>query len=326
MKSRKILRVGAPVLAVGLMWATVATAQAGAGTVLNPGQANKSSAALVSKLKENKSLAKLVPARIRKSGTLLVGAQMENAPDDFFSGSSKAAVGFEVNLASGIGKLLGLKVKYLQLPNWDTIVPSVQDGRVDMSMTAMNDTAQRELEINFIDYLVDGVGILVKAGNPENITTPANLCGKNVTDSAGTTQEEYLDSLNAAGGTCASNKITEVVATSTAQEIANLETGRADAILNDNITDAYDQQTLPSEVYSVPYAPINSGPYGIGFPKDDKGLLKAVQGALKSLMAGGSSSIYSKILTNWNVASVAIPTSEAVENGCASVFSSSCGS
>lgn len=292
------------------------------GAALNPGQANKASNGYLSSLKYDAALHKLLPASIKSKGYILVGAQMENAPDDFFSGSSQAPVGFEVNMAKGIGKVLGVKIKYLQLPQWDSIVPSVQDGRVNMSMTAMNDTAAREQLINFIDYLTDGVGILVKAGNPENITGPSSLCGKNVTDVAGTTQEQFLDSLNATGGACASDQITEVIAPSTAQEIINLETGRADAILNDNITDAYDQQTNPA-VYAVPYKPINPGPYGIGFAKDSGSLMKAVQGAMLKLMAGGSKSVYTKILTAWNVASVAIPYPTI--NGCASTFKADCG-
>lgn len=320
MWKRKLLRMGAPMLAAGMMVFGVVGSAGGAA--LNPGQANKVSNGYLTSLKYDAALHKLLPASIKKKGYILVGAQMENAPDDFFSGSSQAPVGFEVNMARGIGKVLGVKIKYLQLPQWDSIVPSVQDGRVNMSMTAMNDTAAREQLINFIDYLTDGVGILVKAGNPENITGPSSLCGKNVTDVAGTTQEQFLDSLNATGGACASDQITEVIAPSTAQEIINLETGRADAILNDNITDAYDQQTN-SSVYAVPYKPINPGPYGIGFAKDNGSLMKAVQGAMLKLMAGGSHSVYTKILTAWNVAPVAI--SYPTINGCASTFKADCG-
>lgn len=316
MFKQKLGRAGIPVLVLGLVGLGIAPlAGASAGTALNPGQANKAASQLVAKVKENVALHKMLPSWILKKGYILVGAQMENAPDDFFSGTSTKAVGFEVNLARAIGKVLGVGIQYLQIPTWSSIVPAVQTGRVDMSMTAMNDRVAREQLINFVDYLVDGIGILVKAGNPQNITGPSSLCGKNVTDSAGTTQEIYLDSLNATGGLCASNRITEVIASSTAQELVNLATGRADAILNDNITDSYDQQTLPHAVYAVPYAPIMSGPYGIGFPKDDVRLLRAVQKSMTSLMAGGNSSTYVKILTDWNVASVAIPA--AVVNGCA---------
>jgi polar amino acid transport system substrate-binding protein len=319
MLKQKLFRLGVPMLAAGMVAFGVAGSAGGAA--LNPGQANKVSNGYLSALKYDAALHKLLPASIKSKGYILVGAQMENAPDDFFSGSSQSAVGFEVNMAKGIGKVLGVKIKYLQLPNWDSIVPSVQDGRVNMSMTAMNDTTARQQLINFIDYLTDGVGILVKAGNPENITGPSGLCGKNVTDVAGTTQEAYLDSLNAAGGICASNQITEVIAPSTAQEIINLTTGRADAILNDNITDAYDQQTNPA-VYSVPYKPIDPGPYGIGFAKTSGSLEKAVQGAMLKLMAGGSSSVYMKILTAWNVASVAIPYPTI--NGCSTTYAADC--
>ena len=134
-------------------------------------------------------------------------------------------------------------------------------------------------------------------------------------DSAGTTQESYLQSLNAAGGLCASNPITEILAASTAQELADLATNRADAVLNDNITDAFDAQTMGGAVEAVNYPAIESGPYGIGIPKDDVHLLKAVDGALGVLMKGGATSTYKEILNAWNVGSVSIPA--PVINGCA---------
>ncbi|MBW4078621.1 MAG: transporter substrate-binding domain-containing protein [Acidobacteria bacterium] len=312
----KLRRVGLSITVVGLAglgMAPLASASS-AGSVNNPGQANKISNSYVAMAQEDVALHKMLPPSILKKGFILVGAQMMNAPDDFFSGTANTPVGFEVNLAHAIGRELGVGIKYLQLPVWSSIVPAVQDGRVDMSMTAMNDLVAREKLINFVDYLVDGIGILVKGGNPQKITGPSSLCGKNVTDSAGTTQELYLQSLNATGGPCASNPIHEVIASSTAQELANLASGRADAVLNDNITDAYDTQTMHGAVASVNYPPIHSGPYGIGVGKSDVKLLRAVDGALKNLMKGGSHSIYKEILTAWNVAPVSIPA--PLINGC----------
>lgn len=321
----KLRRVGLSVAAAGLIGMGMApmAGASSAGSVNNPGQANKVSNSYVATATEDVALHNMLPSWILKKGFILVGAQFENAPDDFFSGTANTPVGFEVNLAHAIGKELGIGIKYMQLPVWSSIVPAVQDGRVDMSMTAMNDLVPREQLINFVDYLVDGIGILVKGGNPLHITGPSSLCGKNVTDSAGTTQERYLQSLNAAGGLCASNQIHEVIASSTAQELANLATGRADAVLNDNITDAFDAQTMHGAVTAVNYPPIESGPYGIGVGKSDVRLLKAVNGALQNLMKGGKKSIYQEILTAWNVASVSIPA--PVINGCAKpIYRKSC--
>lgn len=312
----KLRQVGLPIVVAGLLGLGLAPlASASTGAVNSPGTANKLSNSYFAKVKEDVKLHNMLPSWILKHGYILIGAQFQNAPDDFYSGTAQTPVGFEVNLAHAIGKELGIGIQYLQLPLWSSIVPAVQDGRVDMSMTAMNDRVSREQLINFVDYLVDGIGILVKGGNPENINGPADLCGKNVTDSAGTTQESYLQSLNAAGGLCASKPITEVLASSTGQELANLATGRADAVLNDNITDAFDAQTMHGAVTSVNYPAIESGPYGIGVTKSDVKLLKAVYGAMQHLMSGGSNSIYTKILTAWNVAPVGIPA--PVINGCA---------
>jgi polar amino acid transport system substrate-binding protein len=283
---------------------------------MTPGQANKVSTGYVSKVKMNASLHASLPASIKSTGTLTIGAQLLASPYAYLSSTQKP-MGFEVNLASAIGKVLGVKIKWVQFPQWNSIIPAVQTGRVNMSLAYMNDTSLREKTINFVDYLASGLVIIVKAGNPQNILGPSGLCGKNVSVQAASTQEIYLKSLNATGGVCAANPVTEVVIQAEAQDVLNLTTGRADAYLDNNISGGYAAATNPA-VYEVPYATIEPGPYGIGFAKNSKTLEKAVQGAMTSLMAGGKTSTYQKIFSAWGVASAEIP--KPTINGCVSAY------
>ncbi len=222
-------------------------------------------------------------------------------------------MGFEVNLGDAIGKELGVKVKWVQFPQWNSIIPAVQTGRVNMSIAYMNDTSLREKTINFVDYLQSGIVMIVKAGNPENIASPADLCGKTVEVQAASVQEIYLKSLNATGGACAAKPITELVDQAEAQGRINITTGRADAAFDNNISGG--DGAAASGVYVVPYPVIEPGPYGIGFSKSSGSLEKAVQGAMFRLMAGGNASVYQKIFSAWGVASAAI--ARPTTNGCA---------
>ena len=311
---RKWLQVGVPLLAAGILTFGVAPFAGASGKVLTSGQANKVSNGYLSQIKPNASLHALLPASIKAKGFILIGAQLLAPPYGYLSNTQKP-MGFEVNLGDAVGKVLGVKIKWLQLPQWNSIVPAVQEGRVNMSLTYMNDTALREQLINFVDYLASGIVIIVKAGNPEKIVGPSGLCGKNVSVQSPSVQEIYLKSLNATGGVCASNPITEVVIQSEAQDVINLTTGRADAYFDNNISGGYAAATNSAAVYEVPYKVIEPGPYGMGFAKNSQPLMRAVHGAMIKLMAGGRTSVYQKIFTAWGVASAAIAKSTI--NGCA---------
>jgi polar amino acid transport system substrate-binding protein len=183
-----------------------------------------------------------------------------------------------------------------------------------MTMSAMNDTSAREAYVDFVDYLVDGIGIEVQAGNPDKVTGPMSLCGQSVAVVSGTTQATYATTLSAQCTAAGQGAVTAVISSGTPQEQLSLTTGRVAAVLNDNITDAYDQATQPSVFEAINYKPIEPGPYGIGINKADPGLRSAVRTALQNLMTDG---IYGKILTAWNISSVGI--TKATINGAVSL-------
>jgi polar amino acid transport system substrate-binding protein len=289
----------ASVMALG---AVSGPALAAAGHVNTPAEANAIGMRIANSVKLDKALAAELPAALRKSGVLVIGAQLQQPPDDYYAPNGKTPIGFEVDIAQALGNELGLKIRYLPMA-FDALIPSLQDGRVDMTMSAMNDTLPREKAVNFVDYLVDGIGILVQKGNPHHISTPMNLCGLSVTAVSGTTQQAYANQLSSECKASGKKPVTLVLSSSTAQEEESLITGRVAAILNDVITDAYDVQTQPSLYQAVNYPPINPGPYGIGINKKDPKLLKAVQAALQRLMNNG---VFRKILIAWGVASTAL--------------------
>jgi polar amino acid transport system substrate-binding protein len=274
-----------------------------ASAASSPTVANASGSKVAAGVRLDKALQALLPAQVRKSGTLVIGAQLQQPPDDYYAADGKTPVGFEVNLAHALGNALGLKISY-QAMAFDSLITSLQDNRVDITMSAMNDTALREKSVNFVDYLVDGIGFLVQAGNPDHITGPMSFCGKSVTVVAGTTQQAYAAQLSAQCKAKGKGAINVVVGTSTAQEDESLTTGRVAAVFNDNITDAYDVQTQPKLFSAVNYRPIEPGPYGIGVNKHDPQLLNAVRQALQHLMATGA---YKQILSAWDLGSVAVP-------------------
>ena len=263
---------------------------------------------IVDGVTEDTALAGGLPADLT---ALTVGSNVQSPPNNFYAEDGSTPVGFEVDIITAIGKKLGLDVTYSDMA-FDSLITSLQTGRVDTTIAGMNDTPERQATIDFVDYFESGITIMVQKGNPAGIEASADLCGKAIAVVQGTTQEDFASEQSAE---CESNgeDPLEVTATpSDSQNQTQLRTGRVDAILNDLPTAVYISKTAGDGEYfeTVDQDPINGGPYGIGVAKEDTALRDAMQQALQSLIDDGT---YGEILEAWDVTSGAVD--QATVNG-----------
>ncbi|MBP1929827.1 polar amino acid transport system substrate-binding protein [Methanolinea mesophila] len=76
--------------------------------------------------------------------------------------------GFDIDSARWIAEREGFTVEFVQIP-WDTIIPTLQDGRIDMIYSGMAITPERQKEVNFtIPYYTVNTSMAVRSGS--NIT------------------------------------------------------------------------------------------------------------------------------------------------------------
>jgi polar amino acid transport system substrate-binding protein len=68
-------------------------------------------------------------ANVRKAGELVVGTEMQFAPFDFLENGQQA--GFNKDLFAEIGKELGVKVRFIDLP-WPSVLPGLEAHKFDM--------------------------------------------------------------------------------------------------------------------------------------------------------------------------------------------------
>ena len=266
-----------------------------------------STSAIVGAVTKDDALAATLPPAIAQAGKLRVGSNIQNPPNNFYAADGRTPVGSEVDLAKALGAKLGLAVEHQDMA-FGSLITSLQAGRIDMTMAAMNDTAERQQAIDFVDYFTSGITIMVRKGNPEGIKGPDDLCGKSVAVNLGSSQEKYAKEFQ-----CLSGDPVSVTATdSDTQNQNQLRTGRVAAILNDLPTAVYVAKTAgDGEFFEVvDQAPINGGPYGIGVNKNTPELTTALQKALQALIDDGT---YRKILEAWDVEQGAV--TEATVNG-----------
>jgi polar amino acid transport system substrate-binding protein len=273
-------------------------AAAGAATMLSASATRSASpTSIVSSLniKETVALNALLPASIRSSGTLTIATDPEAPPYESYNANNTVLVGGDIDLATAIAEVLGLKPKFTAI-SFAGIIPAIESGRFNLGISAMGDTPAREAEVTFVDYSTDGNALIVKAGNPENIKSMADLCGKTVAVLQGSVM---LGLVQAQNNSC-TKKITASVFASQSSAYLAVAAGRADA----TITDAAVASNFIATQKNLKLQVLTFHTYGEGYnaipmQKANLALVLCVQQALMRLMMNGD---YHTILSAWNMA------------------------
>src|ERR1700754_2801251 len=132
-----------------------------------------------------------LPQAIQQSGTISVGSSIDYPPFESYAADGKTLQGFEPELAAELEKKLGVKFQWNNA-NFDTLFSALRGGRYNIVYGAVNDTAEREKTFDFVDYLQSSQAFVVGKGNPQNIKTVDDLCGKAIAAVRGGVQEQFL--------------------------------------------------------------------------------------------------------------------------------------
>ncbi|GHG47692.1 MULTISPECIES: ABC transporter substrate-binding protein [Amycolatopsis] len=267
-------------------------------------------AAIVQGVQKDAQLSDGLPANVKQAG-LHLASNLQSAPNNFYAADGKTPIGYEVDLAKAIAAKLGVAVTHQDMA-FGSLITSLQSGRIDLTMAGMNDTKARQQQIDFVDYFTSGITIMIRKGNPDGITGPDTLCGKNVAVVQGTSHQKFATEQSTKCTQAGKPAITVTATDSDNQNQNQLRTGRVQAILNDLPSAVYISRTAGDGKFFevVPGEPIDGGPYGIGVNKQNTQLRDSVQKALQALITDGT---YGKILQAWGVEQGAIK--EAAVNG-----------
>lgn len=251
------------------------------------------------KVEKDQELAERLPEPIRSKGHVVVGIAGSYPPMEFKKPGSNEFTGFDVDLARALGQKLGVEVRFNNVPLFEQLINSVVTGRIDMSVTAMTDTEQRQRRMDFIDYLESGPQLYTTKDHPD-IAEPVHLCGKTVAmakDSTYPTQIDKWSKKNCVDAGRPAIKRLEVDSTSTAR--LQLKQNRAEGAVAAPEVIAYLRAEQPGQF--VPLQPlVATSTYGIGFKKGNDELREAVYGALQALYEDGT---YDQLLAKWKLSS-----------------------
>ncbi len=112
--------------------------------------------------------------RILKKKELVVGTSGTYPPLTFKAKDGKI-YGFDADLAKAVADAMGVKLRMAVIP-FDELIPSLLKGKVDLILSCMTATPERNLRVAFVGpYFVSGQSILTTKDVAESIKTPADI-------------------------------------------------------------------------------------------------------------------------------------------------------
>lgn len=259
----------------------------------------------VSTQKKDPKLAAMVPEDIKKSGVIRMAINPSYPPFESMAADGKTMVGVDPDLANAMGDLLGVKVKFVST-SFDAIIPALSAHKVDMAMSSIGDTKEREQTIDFATYYWNKTLLLVPKGNPKKLKADM-ACGAAVGVIRGSLQQNtFLPSQAPKCKKAGLKPPTSKAYQDGPQAQLALESNRIDAVMLDAppLVDA--AQKNPDKFQTVGPATRNPNPGGVAFPKGSK-LVKPINAAINKLIENGT---YQKILTKWHLGTISIDQSE----------------
>lgn len=286
---------------IGSVAAATALGALMAGCSLESPQAAESNG---QEVEVDQSLRALLPGELRADSTRITVGTESGYPPFEYTNEAGRIVGFEIDLFDAASDRLGLKYTFHDMP-FRTLLGELYASNVDVLAAAMSDTAERQIDYDFVDYYNDSDAIIVPAGNPEGIKVLKDLCGRTVAVLVESTQAEALAALNS--GECQGNPINVTQFATDADALAQVEAGAADAELTQWSTGAYNAKQVGSgDTFEVANTEvINPSPLGFVFVKGDVEMVRAYQAALQSIIDDGT---YAEILEKHDLSVGALET------------------
>jgi polar amino acid transport system substrate-binding protein len=252
--------------------------------------------ASVSGLAKDDAIAAMLPDAIKSAGKVRVASGVSFPPMEYFDTDNKTVLGFDADLGSALGQVLGVKFDF-QNTNFDGIIGGLDAGRYDLSLTSMIDKKSRQATVDFIDYLNSGVTFMVAKGNPKGLKEKTDLCGKTAAVEKSSTGDLSVDDITKECTAAGKPAVNKLPFPDQASAVQALQSGRADTVVALDLTLAYNVKQAPN-AFEVPSKPFGTLPVGIPVPKKSTQLRDAVQAALKKVQESGT---YDQLLAKWNL-------------------------
>lgn len=222
-------------------------------------------------------------AEMRDAGKMVVGTSADYPPFESVDENGDFT-GFDIALIEEIGKRMDLEVEIQDMP-FDSLIAAVQEGKLDLSISAFNYTEERDQSVDFTEpYYNAEDAILVAEGFGGTINSAEELAGYVVGAQTGTTQDTWITENLIDTGELAEDNYFRYERID--QAALDLKAGRVDAILMESVV----ARSLVNDLGGLEIVfegQVSSGPVNIVIPEGDTELAQALNDVLADLQEEG---------------------------------------
>jgi glutamate/aspartate transport system substrate-binding protein len=234
--------------------------------------------------------------KIKETGTITIGYRETSVPFSYLDADNKP-VGFAMDICAKIVDAVKkelkddkIQTKYVAVTS-STRIPLIANGTVDLECGSTTNNAERQKQVSYTNshFLSESKYVTKKSSNIKSI---ADLKGKTVVSTAGTTNIKQANERNTAEGL----GMTILTAKDHAEAFLNVETDRAVAFIMDDILLAsFVANSRDPSLYVVSTDAFSKAePYGIMLPKGDAAFKKVADDATAALYKAEGPTLYAK--------------------------------
>jgi glutamate/aspartate transport system substrate-binding protein len=234
--------------------------------------------------------------KIKSSGAITIGHRDASIPFSYYD-DKQQVVGYAVDLClrivDAVKKEVGnpnLKVNY-QLVTSANRIPLMANGTIDLECGSTTNNLARQEQVGFtITHFVTANRWIAKKSS--KINKLADLKGKTIVSTAGTTNIKQITEINAAQNL----GMNIISANGHPEAFQMVETGRAVAfVMDDILLYSLAAQSRSPKDYAISAEALSVEPYGIMVRKGDDAFKKVVDAAMTNIYKSGQiNAIYGK--------------------------------
>jgi glutamate transport system substrate-binding protein len=214
--------------------------------------------------------------KIQEAGEIRIGVKYDVPPFGFNNPQTGEVEGFDVDLGTYIAERLGVEPVFREATT-DNRIPLLVDGTIDLILSTMTITEERDLEIDFSEpYYIANGDILVPEGS--DIEGIDDLNGKRVCTALGSTYQETIEKEAPDADLRLIDRYSEC--------LELIQTDAVDAISTDDVIltgMVVEDDTL--DILGIEYT---TEPYGAGVPEGDTDFKQFVDESIAAFIDDGT--------------------------------------